>query len=71
MFQLLGSVFVYDKEDCQDHQSSLLKHLNSMFGHCVMQNIIYSLKIKEIYLQWNKWKIKSPSKSAPPPDILQ
>ena len=47
-----------------------LKTPNSMFGPCVMQNIRYSLKIKDIYSEWNKWKIRSPSKCAPPPDIL-
>ena len=41
-----------------------------MFGHCVMQNTKCSLKIKQIYSEWNKWKIRGLSKSAPP-DALQ
>ena len=70
MFQLPGSVFVCNKEDCLDHQFLLLKQ-QAVFNHCVMQNTKYSLKIKRIYLEWNKWKVRGPSKSAPPFDVLQ
>ena len=31
-----------------------LKTPRSEFSHCVMQNIKYSLKIKQIYLEWSK-----------------
>ena len=40
-------------------------------GHCVMQSTKYSLKIKQIHGEWNKWKIRGPSKSAPPSAGLQ
>ena len=43
VFQLPGSVFGYDNEDCQDHQSLVLKHQD------IMQITKYSLKIKQIY----------------------
>ena len=43
IFQLPGSVLGYDNEDCQDHQSLLLKHQD------IMQTTKYSRKIKQIY----------------------
>ena len=42
-----------------------------MFLVNVMQNTKYSLKIKQIHGEWNKWKIRGPSKSAPPSAVLQ
>ena len=36
-----------------------------------MQSTKYSLKIKQIHGEWNKWKIRGPSKSAPPSAVLQ
>ena len=51
-----------------------LKKPRSVFGHCVMQNTKYSLKI---YSGWKKEKKKKKkktrglSKSAPPSDVLQ
>ena len=48
-----------------------LKTQRSVVGHSVMQSTKYSLKIKQIYLEWNKWKIRGPSKLAPPSDVLQ
>ena len=68
MFHLPGSDFAYDKEDCQDHEVLLLKHQDSVWS--VMQNIKYSRKINQIYLEWNKWKIRGSSKSAIPSDVL-
>ena len=59
------------KENCQDHQFLLLKTPRSVFGHCVMQNTKYSLKIKQIYLEWSKWKLRGPSKSAPLSNVLK
>ena len=47
-----------------------LKTPRSVFGHCVMQSTKFSLKIKQIYSECNKWKIRVPSKSAHP-DVLQ
>ena len=43
IFQLPGSVYGYDNEDCQDHQSLLLKHQD------IIKTTKYSLKIKQIY----------------------
>ena len=48
-----------------------LKKPRSVFGHCVMQNTKYSLKIKQIYLEWSKWKLRGPSKSAPLSNVLK
>ena len=70
MFWLAVSIFVYDKEYCQDHQFLLLKHQDLCLVS-VTQNTKYSVKIKHIYLEWNKWKTKGSSKSAPHSDLLQ
>ena len=43
IFLLPGSILGYDNEDCQDHQSLLLKHQH------IMQTTNNSLKIKQIY----------------------
>ena len=70
MFRLAVPVFVYGKEYCQDHQFLLLKH-EDLYLVGVTQNTKYSLKIKHIYLEWNKWKTRGSSKSAPHSDLLQ
>ena len=49
-FQLPGSALGYDNEDCHYHQFLLLKHQDDM------QTTKYSLKIKQIYLEWNNLK---------------
>ena len=69
MFHLAGSDFAYDKEDCQDHEALLLKHQDQCLV-TVMQNIKYSRKINQIYLEWKKWKIRGSSKSSIPSNVL-
>ena len=35
-----------------------------------MRTTKYNFKIKQIYKEWNNLKVRGPSKSAPPSDVL-
>ena len=47
MFQLPGSVFVHDKEDCQDHWFLLLKHQDQCLVTVSCKALSLALKLSK------------------------